>query len=1132
MKEYLEFKDDKSSKFWSIELNDKSFTVVYGKIGAAGKADSKSFASATEAEKEANKLLNSKLKKGYVRAAAPAATQGAEPKVSEKKKAEPKQQSTVTPPKDAIDNGKQQTWQTEEGDFWKDGYFDEESFANIRTQEDAKPAAKGSEKDTVGEEYDQTEHGRHIVKMEDSGRFARLDEFLKELELVKQHTAMAEQVENYMATHRFSPQDHYRYNLTSTLKWVFDTNRLQKEHIKIVEVLLTEGANFESVAKEEIDERIGDDFWDERIHPLWMNFVERYRKNPDPTQTATYFDEFLTDIFKKSADVALNLLQNLITDFKNGKHPKFKGQKTLPPEIRGFRLHIHDYNKVIVYGIKDDGHISFAEEDLKGIDDFDSSLVSIYALDYLQTQFNETIDKTALDSISSGIMQVDVEGVKDSLYKSKTQTFDIILDERVKLLESTEEWSYVGLLDEAVYYLVYTIEDADRALNLIKRFLYSGNCEAEDIAHDVLCKYDSGNHRTAWWFERALYWWKNMDYEWSLRTIKEYALDEKYPPAVAFYEQLLAEGIIPTGKKGKESSDKEEKDSDYYTREFGYGSQAEVQEFLDKFTEEDKFRETDNVIMRAQTSGSVYIQFKQETEKAYEEALDFLLHIIGKGYVKIFDGYQLCVRFVSKPEFIPQIRLPKTQCNAFFARAVRYESLHEKIRQYVLNGMKMFDRYHDLQEEDCTIVGAFAASALALADKKHTDLAIKYGKESDGEHEEIQLELAHSLEKVHGVDKDTAPAIYELTISYDHEEYKVSDIFYKDPEVLEAFTQYLNEDNSHFKDSKIVRFLNCMIPKGSIAAKMKALKAFYDAAPDARVKNIYADFYNLVIDSDAALKYRQLSLEPLEYAETEGRKKEKATGLAVNEQVPVVISAKEAEKRNLGDKGFEIDLTDGRYACIFSPSALTDPRFIELLISDHRKRCKREVFNKISPTGSSWNSLFLLDNKWMIDLSVAPYQYGIFIYNGKDKPVVLYGALKYADLLLKVVKRKVKEEDVEALMEQYAIPGIETPPGSPVVVCSELPAQAFMEEIRSGMFDKKFNNTLINIEKIKPEDGEYYKSAQVFKAYILNLKQQNAKKYNLTFEKDREELLKLYGELQILLPEHNEYWQEKMAKLL
>ncbi|MDR2870752.1 MAG: WGR domain-containing protein, partial [Deferribacteraceae bacterium] len=66
MKKYLTYTDDKSSKFWSIETNGSSYTVVYGRIGATGTTQTKAYGSAEAAEAEATKLLASKLKKGYV----------------------------------------------------------------------------------------------------------------------------------------------------------------------------------------------------------------------------------------------------------------------------------------------------------------------------------------------------------------------------------------------------------------------------------------------------------------------------------------------------------------------------------------------------------------------------------------------------------------------------------------------------------------------------------------------------------------------------------------------------------------------------------------------------------------------------------------------------------------------------------------------------------------------------------------------------------------------------------------------------------------------------------------------------------------------------------------------------------
>jgi len=65
-KRLFHFTDDKSNKFWSITLEDKSHTVHFGKVGSSGQEQRKEFSSQEEAEKSYNKLINEKIKKGYV----------------------------------------------------------------------------------------------------------------------------------------------------------------------------------------------------------------------------------------------------------------------------------------------------------------------------------------------------------------------------------------------------------------------------------------------------------------------------------------------------------------------------------------------------------------------------------------------------------------------------------------------------------------------------------------------------------------------------------------------------------------------------------------------------------------------------------------------------------------------------------------------------------------------------------------------------------------------------------------------------------------------------------------------------------------------------------------------------------
>ncbi|ATB47243.1 WGR domain-containing protein [Corallococcus macrosporus] len=61
-----EFKEGSSSKFWEITLSGNSFTARWGRIGTDGQEKTQTFGSPAEAQKEHDKLVREKEKKGYV----------------------------------------------------------------------------------------------------------------------------------------------------------------------------------------------------------------------------------------------------------------------------------------------------------------------------------------------------------------------------------------------------------------------------------------------------------------------------------------------------------------------------------------------------------------------------------------------------------------------------------------------------------------------------------------------------------------------------------------------------------------------------------------------------------------------------------------------------------------------------------------------------------------------------------------------------------------------------------------------------------------------------------------------------------------------------------------------------------
>jgi DNA ligase-1 len=65
-KRYFELTDEKSSKFWEISTDGLSVTVRFGRIGASGQTQTKTFSDAAAAQQHADKLIEEKTEKGYV----------------------------------------------------------------------------------------------------------------------------------------------------------------------------------------------------------------------------------------------------------------------------------------------------------------------------------------------------------------------------------------------------------------------------------------------------------------------------------------------------------------------------------------------------------------------------------------------------------------------------------------------------------------------------------------------------------------------------------------------------------------------------------------------------------------------------------------------------------------------------------------------------------------------------------------------------------------------------------------------------------------------------------------------------------------------------------------------------------
>ncbi|MFB9992679.1 DUF1963 domain-containing protein [Deinococcus oregonensis] len=94
---YLELSQDREHKFYETQLEDRTLTVRYGRIGTSGQNQVKTFATAEEAQASAQKKLSEKRRKGYT---------DAEPAAAQKRNVEKlrvKLHRLLTPHRDAIE---------------------------------------------------------------------------------------------------------------------------------------------------------------------------------------------------------------------------------------------------------------------------------------------------------------------------------------------------------------------------------------------------------------------------------------------------------------------------------------------------------------------------------------------------------------------------------------------------------------------------------------------------------------------------------------------------------------------------------------------------------------------------------------------------------------------------------------------------------------------------------------------------------------------------------------------------------------------------------------------------------------------------------------------------------------------
>ena len=1106
MNQYFECIDEENNKFWYIEQKDNLYTVLYGAVGTEGQKNTKTFASQAEAEKEAVKIITSKIKKGYQEKTIPATLLPAIARLSQIVKMpdapKPKNHPKLTPPKDVIDDGKEKPW------FDLDEWADEGQPNPFDFDELRKVTPK-----KVAPVKQPPKQSNAPIKKETVTKTPQEQEFDNLKVLLRKYIKQGEQFDieaKFEQLKALSPNNkEFQIFIKDMLQMIFSKfmKKISPIHFDCIPYLLR-------IRDPEI-------LFQEIFAQGVMKYIyDRYQTHSESIHQLA--EQYLTDYPIQMVDKIVNALQSIFETTK------------FPENVCGFNI-TFDYKTLEIYALFNERNSKrYYSESLNELE-YDGTSYGVeinnqYFVPLLTEKLQKMLDDGFFGDMTNkyfriALFQTDNILIEIPIEQTYRQTRIFKLESDLKYLEQSDEY-YADLLTDTVeeyFALNGVIEqyDTDRILALLKKYLYSGEKEAESKGRSLLRKYDDFDYNK-WSLVHLQFVWENFGYKYAYNGV-ECLVDKGYEPAILQKQAWDKLGIIDSKLGKKDNSD----------------NQSETERFYDTFTETDVFCETDTIIARAMpTGGEIYLRFKQESEQAYSDALDYLNSLMAKGYSKIFEGYWLNVYFVAKPEYYPEFaRIIKqypglaSNSHAFFRKAAMYESLHDKIREFVELTMYQYHYSLDLQDEESSVAGAFAAISLAMTDVKYMDVAIKYANETDGEHEFLASRFSNILAKHWGITPETAVAIALLKLSFDWLSGGLSSQYYKVPQNLAALTEFFQHGSMYHNSNKIIEIASRLFWFGfeddtdikSIKA-LRKIKELFNSASDFDEKLIYADFHDLVWE--ALNKKNKAVGNKIEF--TPHKPKSDSETLIIDEQdfienPPCIITPLQAKKREFDVR--ELYTYDSSWkAIIFAPLTITNPYIFDAIIQFYK------VQNKINPESTIiWGGeqAYCFGKKIVIDFSGTPYQVGMGIY-GKNQAQLIYGVMDFAKIAVAMNKQAPDKEKLFALRKQHYY--FDSPKGSPNIDKSKPGIMYLDEALVAGIYNDNNYRAIKQLEKITPDMGEVYDTSLLFRAYMMQKKQDYAME-KLQRKLDTTELKQVYQTAQKRLPQYQEYWQEKLAKL-
>ncbi|MGL4668343.1 MAG: DUF6138 family protein [Saezia sp.] len=1133
MQYYLECHDDQSGKFWQLTLEENKFTVTFGKLGTAGQSQQKEFSSADAARKEAEKLVASKRKKGYADASPPANSPAPKNPPVVKQAINQAAAKTPTPPPAGpaplADDGTIKPWHIDYGGVDED---DDEQvhFTNLFMPERMRQAldeAKPDKKDLLIQKQAAApgKSQNHLQAL--IAKYER--EYYPESSFGAACIRGNYDDALFIYEHLIKPAaaGHGTGYLKEGAKHIIGTQRLDSEKLKLLRWIYKEG----SFPPASIDDKYESKF------PIMQDYMDKARETPNPDHETLEkwllqkIDESYVCLIPKIAS-ALRALANHVrtgAPFQEAKDLEdLLPDGCFPKGCYGLRLRFSSYSTLCIHPLgggkpSDYCRVDMGMPELKGLSDFALPYFRKLLVPELQTLFKEGVFDGLFED---GCFIIDYES-NEVLFEhiNNPQTADTI-EAQAKILETGENWEEnAKLLPRVVVMLIngtFLPADPGRALQIVLRHMYCPNRGTSKIAEDIL---EDEDERPEWAYEVAV--WKYLsviNYESAIKTAKTLIHDFNYQPAEELLKKI--EKNVQRAKQLESRAGVIISDGEQIDRRKG--------PFESFFTEEDLFFENENVIIRAYKDGTIVIRFLIEGEAAYAETLDFVNALLVKGYaLKVKNwtstgGFTLRVRFLHKPVVIEQIaktkpsdiEYPITDTHHFFARAVQYPALREKVKRYANLALQKFHWYTDLDCEDNTVTGTFAAAALAFCGLEYMPTVCKYGLAIDDEHSYIHLTLPGALFDHYGVQPELMPAMFELCAANGQGgEIKMPKDILASGKAARALLDYLQALGLQLEgDYESMLYIMPMMMYSDAAKNLKKLREYHSAASSAEDKNSLAVLYNLYLRTLQEHEGESQRIKPLPMVESTDREEE---ALLADQEIekfvePVLAVIHKKEAATYGIDMEKIVKRDGSVGFFFSPAVHPSLELLdfsrrqwEMVGDENRKGSSKRCYMMLCS-----GPFDLLLGDWVVMSNHFAASYGLILFDGKNKPVVLYGVLDSIPALIDFNQKKLKTaQDLEQLRLKHL--RFSSPLKEHSEAASRL--EQLLDETAANFLRGDFAIAELYLLRIASTDKPAYAAARVMLAYLAQRRG------------EAENMAKFCEELALLKPDEKAYWLGKKA---